>query len=66
MQAGLVVHVKLNLVILPQTVQDIYSSEAVRYSIFDRFWNFDNCKPELVSDVISGMDDQDVGADVFW
>ena len=26
-----------NLVILPQTVQEIYSSEAVGFGIFDRF-----------------------------
>ena len=28
--------------------------EAVVYGIFDRYLNFDNCQPELVSDVISG------------
>ena len=44
-------------------VLEIYSSEAVRCSIFDRFLNFDNCQPEVVSDVISGMVDQNVGVD---
>ena len=44
-----------NLVILAQTVQEIYSSEAVGFGIFDRFLNFDNCQLEVVSDVISGV-----------
>ena len=30
---------------------------------FRPFLNFDNCQPEVVSDVISGMADQDVGMD---
>ena len=29
------------------------------------FFIFVNCQPEVVSDVISGMVDQDVGLDVF-
>ena len=49
--------------ILAQTVHEIYYSEAVGCSIFDRFLNFDNCQPEVVSDVISGMVDQNVGMD---
>ena len=53
-----------NLVILAQTVLWIYSSEVVGYGIFDRSFNFDNCQPEVVSDDISGMADQDVGVDV--
>ena len=28
---------------------------------FRLFFNFDNCQPEVVSDVIFGMADQDVG-----
>ena len=28
------------------------------------FFKFDNCQPEVVSDVISGMPDHDVGIDV--
>ena len=28
------------------------------------FWNFDNCQPEVVSDVISCMVDEDIGMDV--
>ena len=28
------------------------------------FFNFDNCQPEVVNDVISDMVDQDVGMDV--
>ena len=43
-----------NQVILSQTVHEIYRGEAVVYGIFDRYLNFDNCQPELVSDVISG------------
>ena len=31
---------------------------------FRPFFNFDNCQPEVVSDVIFGMIDQDVGMDV--
>ena len=50
--------------ILIQTVREIYSSEAVRCDISDRFLNFDNCQPEVVSDVMSGMADQDVDMDV--
>ena len=50
--------------ILAQTVLEIYSSEAVECGIFDRFLNFDNCQPEVVRDVISGMVDQDLGMDV--
>ena len=46
-------------------VLEIYSSEAVRFHIFDRFLYFDKCLPEVVSDsdVISGRADQDVGVD---
>ena len=54
-----------NLVILAQTVLEIYSSEAVGCGIFDRFWNFDDCRAELVSYDISGTTDQDVGVDVY-
>ena len=43
-----------NLLILAQTVLDIYSGEAVEWSIFVRFLNFDNCPPEVVRDVVSG------------
>ena len=50
--------------ILAQTVHEIYSTEAVGCSIFDRFLNIDNCQPEVVGEVISGMADQDVGMDV--
>ena len=42
-----------------QIFHEIYS----RCGIFDRFLNLDNCQPEVVSDVISGMVDQDVGMD---
>ena len=38
--------------------------ETVGCGIFDRFLNFYNCRPEIVSDVISGMADHDVGMDV--
>ena len=31
---------------------------------FDRLLNLDNCQPEVVSEVISGMADQDVGMDL--
>ena len=41
--------------ILALTILEIYSSEAVEFSIFDRLLNFDNCQPEVVSDVISGV-----------
>ena len=45
-------------------VLEIYSRKAVGCGIFDRFWNFDNCQPEAVSDVTSGMFDHDVRMDV--
>ena len=54
----------LKLVILAQTVLEIYSSEAVGCGIFDRFLNFDNCQLEVVSDVISAIADQDGRMDV--
>ena len=50
--------------ILPQTVHEIYSSEAVVCGIFDHSLNFDNCQPEVVIDVISGMVNQNVGMGV--
>ena len=50
--------------ILVQTVRKIYSSEAVGCDIFDHFVNFNNCQPEIVSDVLSGTADQDVGMDI--
>ena len=50
--------------ILSRTVHEIYNGEAVVCSIFYHFLNFDNCQPEVVSDVISGMVDHDVGMDV--
>ena len=49
--------------LLAQTVQEIYSSETVGFGIFDRFLNFYNCQPEVVTNVISGRVDQDVGMD---
>ena len=36
-------------------IHKIYSSEAVGCGIFARFLNFDNCQPEVYSDVISGV-----------
>ena len=53
-----------NLLILAQTIHEIYRSKAVGCGIFDRFFNFNNCQPEVFSDVISGMVDQDVGVNV--
>ena len=51
--------------ILAQTVHQIYSGEAVGCGIFDRFFNTSIIvKPEVVSDVISGMVNQEVGMDV--
>ena len=41
--------------ILSQTVHEIYSGEAVVCGIFHRFLNFDNCQPEVVSNVISSV-----------
>ena len=35
-----------------------------RMQHFRPFLNFDNCHPEVVGDIISGMVDQDVGMDV--
>ena len=43
------------MVTLAQTVHEIDNSEAVVCGIFDRYLNFDNCKAEVVSDVISGV-----------
>ena len=48
---------------MAQTVHEIYGSEAVRCGICDRFFNFDNYQPEVVSDVIFGVVDQDDGVD---
>ena len=53
-----------NLVILAQTVHGIFISETVGFGIFDHFLNFDDCQPEVVSNVMYGMVDQDVGVDV--
>ena len=50
--------------ILALTLLEIYSSEAVGFCIFDRFLNFNNCQSEAVSDVISGIADQEVGMDI--
>ena len=52
------------MVIVDETVHEIFNSEAVGFGIFARFLNFDNCQPEVVSDVISGTADQDIGMDV--
>ena len=54
-----------NLLILAQTLHEIYSSAAVGCGIFDLFFNFDNCQPEVVSDVLSGTVEQDVGMDIL-
>ena len=51
--------------IIAQTVHEINSSEAVGCAISNVFFNFDNCQPEVVSDVISGMADQAVGMDIY-
>ena len=51
------------MVILAQTFLEIYGNEAVGCGIFDRFLNLDNCQPEVVDDVISGLADQAVGID---
>ena len=39
--------------------------EAVRGGSFDRVLNFDNCQPEVVSDVISDAAVQYIGIDVY-
>ena len=52
-----------NLVLLVQTVGEIYSSEGAECGI-STVLNFDNCQPEAASDIVSGMADQDVGMDV--
>ena len=39
--------------------------EAVGGGSFDRFVNFDNCQPEVASDVISGTAIQNVGMDIL-
>ena len=56
--------VKLGDSTVAQTGHEIYSSEAVGCGILDRFLNFDNCQPEVLNYVISGMADQNVGMDV--
>ena len=38
--------------------------QSRRMRHYRAFLNFDNCQPEVVSDVISGMADQDVGLEV--
>ena len=43
--------------ILAQTLRDIYSSEPVGCGIFE----LDNCQPEVVSDIISGVVMETVG-----
>ena len=50
--------------ILAQTVHEIYSRAAVVCRFSTIFLNFDNCQPEVVCDIISGMVDQDVGIDI--
>ena len=47
-----------NLVILAQTVHE---KQQRSRRIFNRFLYFDNCLPEIISDVISGIFDQNVG-----
>ena len=63
-QAGLDVHVKFGDSSSNGSREIQQRSQAIRFGIFDRFLNFDNCQPEEVSDVISSMADQDVGMDV--
>ena len=46
--------------VLTLPVLEIYIGETVVCCIFDRYLNFDSCQPEVVTDVISGMVDQDV------
>ena len=41
--------------ILARTVLEIYNSVSVACGTFDRSLNFDNCQPEVDSDVISGV-----------
>ena len=53
------------MVILPQTVQEICSREAVDAPFSAVFLHFGNYQPEVVSDVISGTIDQDVSVDVW-
>ena len=50
--------------ILAQTVLEIYDSEAVEGGIFDSSLNFDNCQPEVASDVIYGPAVQDDSMDI--
>ena len=50
--------------ILAETFLEIYNSEAVGCGIFDRLLNIDNCQMEVVSDVKSGVADQDACMDV--
>ena len=50
--------------ILAQTVLEIYSNEVGPMRHFRPFLSFHNYQPEVVSNVISGMVDQDVDVDV--
>ena len=50
--------------ILALPVLEMYSSGAIGFGIFGRSSIFDNFQPEGVSDIISGMADQNVGVDV--
>ena len=45
-------------------VLEIYSSEAVKCGIFDLFSNVDNFRPEIDSDVISGVVIEPTGVNV--
>ena len=55
----------LNVVILAQTVHEIYTIAKPSETAFSTvFKNFDDSQPEVVSDVISGKAVQDVCVDV--
>ena len=43
----------------------VHSNIAVGCDIFLPYLKFDNCQPEIGSDVVSRMVEQDVGMDVF-
>ena len=61
-QVGLDIHVKCGDSSSNGSRDIQQRSRRIRY--FRPFFNFNNCQPEAVSYVISGMADQDVGTDV--
>ena len=60
----IVLHKRVNFVILAYVGLEKFNPKPSDVAFFDRFSNFDTCRPEVADDIISGVAEDLVGIDV--